>query len=267
MGLLSMASHLDDIPKQGLAFSDFILKYNFKNCALLEKNDNNFVISNSIGFDGESIVSASSTSDFWDGICPVKNKVYSLSQKDNSNAPLLQLFSENLKELAKEVNVCRSSDNKILLLCNSLLSDQAAKDLSLIDSSKHNCNTDSLNKFFKESSVLEMFQINLCEAAESFTLSKKLIGKTKELIENAIANEFYNRFITIYNNKDASAYYDDGIINTVFILDKAYSTELIVNHLILNFREVLGTYADLAKINNLGKAQAYKDLADFLQAE
>ena len=267
MGLLSMASHLDDIPKQGLAFSDFILKYNFKNCALLEKSDNDFLISNSIGFDGESIICASSTSDFWDGICPVKNKVYSLSQKDNSNAPLLQLFSQNHKDLAKEVNICRSPDNKIILVCNSLLSDEAVKDFALIDSSRHKCNTDSLNKIFKDSSVLETFQINLCEAAESFSLSSKLKGKNKDLIENAIFNEFYNRFITIYNNKDASAYYDDGIINTVFILDKAYSTELIVNHLILNFREVLGTYADLAKINNLGKAETYKALADFLQAE
>lgn len=267
MGLLSIASHLDDVPKPGLAFSDVILKHNFKNAALLEKTDNDYLISNSIGFDGDSIISACSTSDFWDGICHETGKLYKFSHNDNSVSPLLQLFSLNLKDNVKEISVCRNSQNKILLVCNSKITEEALKDFELADSSRHKCNTDTLNKFFKESSVLEMFQVNLCEAAESFILSAKVNSDFSDSLQKAIYNEFYNRFISCYNNKDASAYPEDGVINTVFIMDKAYSTELIFNHLVLNFREVLGSFADLAKINNLGKAHSYKEIADFLQAE
>ncbi len=267
MGLLSMASHLDNIPKQGLAFSDFILKYNFKICALLEKSDNNFFVTQSIGFDGDSIREAFSTSDFWQGICPQVNKLYNLSQKDKSNAPLLQLFSLNLQDLAKELCIYPISEKKILIVFNSQISDQAIKDSALIDSQKHKCDIASLNTFFKESSVLEMFQINLIEAVDSFAFASKLQKENKAFIKEAIYNELYNRFICIYNNKDATASFENGIINTVFIMDRAYSTELIINHLILNFREVLGSYADLAKINNLGKAKTFKDIADFLQAD
>ncbi len=267
MGLLSIASHLDDNPKQGLAFSDFILKYNFKICALLEKTDNDFFISQSIGFDGKSICEAVSTSDFWKGICPLNNRLYHLSIKDKSIAPLLQLFSQNLKDNAREISIYRISENQIFLLVNTPFSEEAQKESSSLDSQRHKCDINSLNKFFKESSVLERFQINLSEAIDSFLFIAKIKGKNKSIIQDAIFNEFYNRFICIYNNKDATACSENGILNTVFIMDKAYSTELIINHLILNFREVLANYADLAKINNLGKAKTFKDIADFLQAD
>lgn len=267
MGLLSIASHLDENPKQGLAFSDFILKHNFKIAALLEKTDNDYLITNSIGFDGESIISACSTSDFWDGICPEYGKLYEFSHNDNSISPLLQLFSLNLKDAVKDICICRSSENKILLVINSKISDDFLQDINLLDSTRHKCDTDTLNKFFKDSSVLETFQINLCEAVESFLLSSKVKSDFSEALQKAIFNEFYNRFISSYNNKDASACPEEGVINTVFIMDRAYSTELIFNHLVLNFREVLGSFADLTKINNLGKVQSYKDIADFLQAD
>ena len=265
MGLLSIASHLDENPKQGLAFSDFILKYNFKCCALLEKKSNNYLVTNSIGFDGKSIAAASSTSDFWNGICPEQNQILNFSQNDNSHAPLLQLFSLNMKDSVKAFSLCRS-DNKILLVCNDKISEEALSDFPKIGTEKHKCSTDAINKLFTESSVLLKFQINLSEAVESFILAQKIPDTEKQTIENSLYNEFYNRFICIYNNKDASCYEQKSIINTVFILDKTYSTELILNHLIINFRDILENYADIAKISNLGKAQTYREIADFLQA-
>ena len=106
MGLLSMASHLDENQKQGLAFSDFVLKYNYKTCSLLEKKSNNYIITNSIGFDGESLIASYSTVDFWNGICQNSNSIINLSQSNNSHAPLLQLFSLNMKDYVKDFSVC-----------------------------------------------------------------------------------------------------------------------------------------------------------------
>ena len=268
MGLLSIASHLDDKPKQGLAFSDFILKYNIKICAVLEKIDNNYSVNNCIGFDGGSILSSLSSFDFWQGICPDQNKIYSFSSKDNSITPLLQLFSLKMKEQLSEINIVKNSENRILLVCNAELSKEVLNDFPASDFLKHKCSTDVLNKFIKEASVLLKFQINLNEAVESFVLSHfKGSSTIKEKLKTALYNEFYNRFVCILNQKDASYYPETGIINTVFITDKTYSTELIVNHLIVNFREIIGDCAELSEINFIGKAEAYRDIADFLQAD
>lgn len=267
MGLLSIASHLDDKPKQGLAFSDFILKYNLKTCAVLEKSDNDYIVSNSIGFDGDSILASISSFDFWQGICPDKDKIYSFSFKENSLTPLLQLFSLKMKEQLSEIFIIKNSESRILLVCNTALS-EILNDFPSSDSIKHKCSTDVLNKFVKEASVLLKFQINLNEAVESFVLSHfKGNSSIREKLESSLYNEFYNRFICILNQKDASYYPENGIINTVFITDKTYSTELIINHLIVNFREIIGECAELSEINFIGKAEAYRDIADFLQAD
>lgn len=268
MGLLSMASHLDYKPKQGLAFSDFILKYNYKYCALLQKSENDFSIINSIGFDGKSIISSISTPDFWSGICTQKNIVFNFSTKDNTISPLLQLFSLQMKENISEISVMQNNEERILLVINSTITQEAVKDFPDSGLLKHKCDTDTLNKYIKEASVLLKFQINLNEAAESFILSNfKGSSSIKESLEVAVISEFYNRFISIYNQKDASANPEPGIINSVFITDKTYSTELIINHLILNFRDIIEDCAELAEIQYLGKVENYKDISDFLQAD
>lgn len=269
MGLLSIASHLDDKPKQGLAFSDFILKYKYNCCAILQKTENIFSVINSIGFDGKSIISSISTPDFWQGICTKKNIIYNFSTKNNTITPLLQLFSLQMKESISEISVMQNNDERIILVCNSALTEEAVKDFPASSGlCKHKCNPEVLNKYIKEASVLLKFQINLNEAVESFVLSNyKGSSSIKNILETAIVSEFYNKFLTIFNQKDASANPEPGIINSVFITDKTYSTELIVNHLILNFRDTIEDSAELAEIQYLGKIENYKDITEFLQAE
>ena len=64
MGLLSRANTLDENKSNpGLVFSDFIIKHSLKTAALLEKKDSNYCVTNSIGFDAESILSATSHHD------------------------------------------------------------------------------------------------------------------------------------------------------------------------------------------------------------
>ena len=91
MGLLTKANTLDK--EKGMAFSDFVKKYKLKFCAVFEKNDNNFLIKNSIGFDGVSILSSLSTQDYWNGICSNFNELNIFSDDNRTLFPLLQLFS------------------------------------------------------------------------------------------------------------------------------------------------------------------------------
>ncbi len=132
MGLLSRASTLDENEnKQGLAFSDFILKYSLKSSAMLEHNGMDYIITQSIDFDAYSIISSNSTCDFWNGICKENNKIYKFTGTEIS--PLLQLFSLNMKEEIKEISIYRNSASNILLSFNEITK-SAAEDFENISS-------------------------------------------------------------------------------------------------------------------------------------
>ena len=57
-------SSFEDMKMTKSSFSDFIIKYNFKTCTLLKKDNVYYKISNSIGFDSDTVKSISSTHDF-----------------------------------------------------------------------------------------------------------------------------------------------------------------------------------------------------------
>ena len=266
MGLLSRASTLDETEiKQGLAFSDFILKYSLKSSAMLEQNDMYYIISQSIDFDAYSIISSNSTCDFWNGICKENNKIYKFSGNDVS--PLLQLFSSKMKEEIKEVYIYRNSDSKILLSLNEI-SESAAQDFENITSDNHSINIFSLNPQIKENTAVIKLMIDFSEAIESFLQSElKTNDSIFEKAKLAIFNEIYNRFVCFYNLPDATVKADKLLIKTVFITGKAYSVELITNHFIFNLRDLLGNNAELIRVDFCGAATSCEQIQNFLQAE
>lgn len=264
MGLLSRASNLDEnsiIP--GLAFSDFITKHSLKVCAMLEKNNTNYCIKHSIGFDALSILSASSTIDFWEGICKNTSQIYSFSGL--KLAPLLQLFSENLKYDIKELYVYKNTSSQILISLNEVTNDIAA-DFENINEELHSVNIQQLNPQIKENSFILKFMLNFSEAIESFlSANEKHSSFNFEEIEKVISNEIYNRFVCYYNSPDATIADGKNALKSIFITGKAFSVELIVNHLIINLKEVLGNYAELIKIDYCGTADSCEQVKSFLQ--
>ena len=148
MGLLSRASILDNttiIP--GLAFSDFINKYSLKTCALLESNGADYIVSDSIGLDAYSIISATSTVDFWNGICREAGHLYVFSGEEKT--PLLQLFSINLKENLNTLCVYKNAAGKILL-CEGTVSEEVTKAFENVSNTQHKINILTLNPLVKE---------------------------------------------------------------------------------------------------------------------
>ena len=265
MGLLSRASTLDKTENfQGLAFSDFINKHSLKTCALLEKNEADYFVKNSIGFDAESIISAVSTSDFWEGICPQAKKIYSFTNQEEIK-PLLQLFSLNLKENLKNLFVYKNEKSQILISTENI-AEETACDAEIIDDKNHECNISSLNPFIKDDSVVLKLNIDYSEAVESYIKAKCKNVNLQDFVHIALSNEIYNRFICYYNSPDSTVKSGTDSLKTVIIADKTYSIELITNHLILNLKEVIEHYAELIQIDFSGTAESCAETQDFLKS-
>lgn len=265
MGLLSKASNLDNNTSEVLAFSDFINKHSLKLCALLNKNGSNYIVTNSIGFDAASIISAASTTDFWDGICKASGQIYHYSGADKNS--LLQLFSFKLKDNISELSVYKNSSSKILL-CSGKLSEEAASDFENISDKQHAINVQTLNPLLQRGSVFLLFNIDFQEAVSAYYHEKNKNNLLSfELFENAISKELYNRFACNYNISDTTILNNTHSIKTLLVADKTYSVELITNHIILNLREVLDNSAELLQINYTGIAASCEQVEAFLQAE
>lgn len=266
MGLLSRASTLDNAAAHHtLVFSDFINKYSLKICAILEQKDTDYYVSDSIGFDALSIASATSTVDFWAGICSEAGKIFSYS--GNEIAPLLQLFSFNQKENIHELHIYKNQAKQILL-SSEKLSDEAVKDFENISDKPHQNNIQSLNPLLKEGTVVLLLQLDILDAAKNYyekEYKNQHLSFDSFLI--ALSNEIYNRFACFYNISDITIKTSSHIIKTVIFTDKAYSIELIKNHFISNLKEILDDYASQIKIDYTGTADSCDKIEAFLQAE
>ena len=265
MGLLSKASNLDEnLQTPGLAFSDFVIKYSLKICALLDKNASNYVVINSAGFDARSIMSATSTIDFWEGICKEPGKVYFFEGPDKS--PLLQLFSFNLKDSIKDISVYKNSKSQILI-CERKLPEAAGKDLENITCEPHENKIPALNPLIKKNTVVLLLKFGFAEAANGFLNAENKNTELTDVYFKALMNEVYNRFTCVYNLPDATVKSGIDGIKTIFVSGKAYSIELITNHLFLNLKEVFENYSDLIKVDFSGTADSCEKVNSFLQAD
>ena len=265
MGLLSRANTLDELKNNpGLAFSDFINKHSLKICALLEKKVNNYIVTNSIGFDAESIISATSTVDFWDGICKEAGKVYYF--KDTDKTQLLQLFSFNQKDNFTELSVYKNTSSQILIYAG-LISDKAAKDFDNISNNEHKNDIQKLNPLIKKSSVVLLFKINFSEAIKGFYTAHKETITDFDFFQKTLMHELYNRFTCKYNIPDTSLLLAPDTIKTIFVTGKEYSVELITHHIILNLKEVFNDSADYIQVCFAGTANSCDKVQSFLQAE
>ncbi len=266
MGLLSRASTLDKIEETpGLAFSDFINKHSFKTCLLLKKEASNYIVKNSLGLDAYSILSATSTVDFWNGICKSQGKIYNFTGSEKTT--LLQLFSFNLKDKLQDLSFYKNSNDEILL-CEGKLSEEAAKDFENINDTEHTNDVYKLNPLLKKGSVVLMFNFDFSEAIKSiYKAEYKADILEFDFFLSSVMNEIYNRFACKYNISDTTIKYNLHVLRSVIFADKTYSLELIQHHIILNLKEVLDNFAEMIQVKFSGTAASCDQIESFLQAE
>ena len=264
MGLLSKAGNLGN--EKELAFSDFINKYKLKFCAVLEKEIDYFLIKNSIGFDGVSIISSYSTRDYWEGICNDYNVLNVFTTENGTLAPLLQLFSFAQKDDINCISIYRSSPNRIFMLCNQQFPNACLHDLALITDCKNAVNLSTLNHLItRESKVIKM-EINFEEAVESFIQAQIKDTNKSKIFINSVYNEITNRFLC-YFSKDVSYRIDLNTVRSIFVVSRDLTKEHLVNHIILNLSGVIGNYSEIINFNISGIANSIPEINEYLQVE
>ncbi len=264
MGLLSKAGNLDS--KKELAFSEFINKYKLKFCAVFEKEDNFFLIKNSIGFDGPSIISSYSTQDYWDGICDEVNVLNIFSNENRTLTPLLQLFSFAQKDDIESISIYKTSPTRIFMFCNQAFPKNCIEDLPFITDTESKINLHSINHLItREAKVLKM-EVDFQEAVESF-IQAQVKDKHKALkFHDSVFNEISNRFLC-YFSKNVSLNISEHTIRTIFVVTRDLTQEHLVNHIILNLSGVIGNYSEIINFNIEGIANSIPEINEFFQVD
>lgn len=264
-GLLKKANLLNQ--EKGLAFSSFIQKYSKKTFALFTKTNNFYFIKTSLRFDGLSILSSYSTSDFWNGLIPGKNKVYNFIQNDNSLNKMLQFFSFNMKEKISMVSIYAMND-MIILLCNEEITDDFIHDISLLNADNKEFDLSRINQDYVSKYSVLKYKLNYLEAVESYVeLKTKKQREISEIFKNALLSEISNRLNNYFYAPNLTITTKVFNNNIIIFSEEKVNAELLLNHLILNLRDVIENCAELIEVEYIGKAETYNEIKDFLKVE
>jgi len=260
MGLLQKASLLSQ--KKGLAFCDFLKSNKITKCAVFSLHENEFLISNSYGFDGKSILASKSTLDFWTGVLPQKNTIYIFSEENKNISSLLQFFSFSLIDSIKLVSIIRTND-RIFMFCNYELSETLKSEVLTLtyDLPEIELNNFNINK----DSVVQKYVLDINDAINEFseTQIKSLVEETK----SAIYNEIKNRLYFIFSGKHYfSCLESQSEFHIIVDSNFELSSELLQQHITLTVSDVLDKYSNLINITFFGKSDSYSDILEFLKA-
>lgn len=233
-GLLQKANLLSQ--EKGLAFSNFVKKYNNLTFAIFTKQDNFYFISNSLGFDGESILASYSTIDFWEGLIPIKNMVYNFSNDDNTLNKMLQFFSFEMKEKIAKVSIYFSQD-KIIFLCNKELTQEFIHDVNFINF--ENAYTQKENTY----------KLKYLEAVNAYILEKaKYKSSIHTIYRQALNHEIENRLILFFAASEYSIKIDNDSVSYISS-DNPIDSKLLLSHLIFNLKDVITNKAQLIELS------------------
>lgn len=234
-GLLKKANLLSQ--EKGLAFSNFIQKYSKSVFAIFTKQDNFYFISNSLGFDGESILASYSTIDFWEGLIPEKNRIFNFSNDDDTLNKMLQFFSFEMKEIITKVSIYFAQD-KIIFLCNEELTYDFIHDVNFLSFENE-----------KAPSKENEYTLNLLPALDAYILEKaKYKASIHAVFRQALRREITNRLILFFNSSEFSINIDDNSI-AVLSSDNKIEEKLLLSHLMYNLQEVIGNKSELIELS------------------
>ncbi len=255
-----------------LDFFEFTKKYSLSTCAILELHDNEYVVSDCIGFDGISIIQTLSTADFWNGTIPSKNQWYRFSTSDSTITPFYQFLSFNLKEKVENIYIYFSAESsKILMICSIDevdLTDDAdlLEDFKLLKEEKPE-EIDNSKIEISVDSVINKYSIDFEKAVKTF-LALNLdnidyLDYFKKIIYQVLwyqLNSYLNRHYYIYHTSESA-------FNFISFTKTQIEDKLFLQHLKKNLETILNDQADLVILHNLGTASSYSEITSFLKAE
>lgn len=274
MGLLNRANDLltnetlynsknDDTVNENksFAFSDFLQKYNIFSFAICQLVDNYFLIKDSLGFDGKTISHFKISYAECDSLFNANNTFSTINIADY---PFLNvLFSEDVKKKNKTFSFCKISSN-FLMICNSEISADLLSDFLTTDN-KQNIDFERINQNILQNNNCMTVQINFQEAIETFFCSSSDKQITKQQFSSSIFTEICNRFLYWYDNKDFCKQFDDYTLKLVFFTKETIPSELLINHIIYNLKDVLENSAEIIDIQ-INYTNNLLEIQDFFKA-
>lgn len=263
-GLLQKANLLNK--EKGLAFSNFIHKYYNLKFAVFTKQTNFYFITNSLGFDGLSILSSYSTADFWDGLIPGKNTVVNFSGSDGSLNKMLQFFSFSMKDKVNEVSVYKT-DDKIILLCNEKISNNFIHDISLLDETITSFDQTRINAEITTGCNVYKYALSYIDAVTSLVNEKANTSEYTDLFKNALLKEISNRLTNYFYSPNCTITTSNNVNNIVLFSKENINDDLLLHHLKLCLQDVVENYSNLISLEFLGQAQTFNEIQDFLKVE
>lgn len=267
MGLLAKTLSLADSNK--IAFKQFTKKYGISLCAVFSKFDNDYVITDSTGFDGISIISSISSADFWNGTIKEKND-WQYYNSNEEMLPFYQLFSFTLKDKITGIAI-RCFEDKIFMACST-------ENYSFEPSQPLNNDLFNLSFTAKSKLSIEAFsrnkedEINKYQFDFSTALNfhiQKSLRKTEysDIIFESIAKELVTFLEKCFAAPGIVSRISKNTINIVYSNSSKVPFELLKTHLLKECYSILDEESKLLTFTQEGKATSYKELIDFLQAE
>lgn len=240
VGLLKKSLMASELHR--LDFFEFAGKHNLEIAAILKNNNNTYKIENCIGFDGESICLSPSTFDFWQGTITSANQLYSYNSSSSEALPFFQFFSKQLKDKIQNIQIIKTKNNSIFIICNKDIqaTTEFIQELEAVE------NTEVT---FEKTSTLEnqtytnTYIIDFSEALESFVLSN---SKNDIQFTKVIIHEIYNNLCINFPEPQIIEYSAKG--QFTLILSEELPVELIYNHIRIESSFILGNHSELLSI-------------------
>ena len=236
-----------------LDFFEFTGKYKLEICALLKNENGNFRITNCLGLDGESVCLSVSTSDFWEGIIPDAEKLYTFNNSVET-LPFFQFFSTQIKDIIKTIQIIKTKQNSILIICNKTIEQTSdfISDVNTIQNTQVEFNSN--NEKIDSSKYAKEFEIDFSQALESFMLSN---SKNHVQFTKVIVQELFHNLCCNFPEPEKLLYSEDG--KFIFYVTEDIPLELLSNHLRIENNFILGNNSELISVreyvNDLGETK------------
>ena len=244
VGLLKKSLIAGDSSNRRLDFFEFTGKYDLEMCAILKNQDGNYEINNCVGFDGESVCLSVSTADFWNGTIPQNEKLYTFEAASQEALPFFQLFSKKFNDKLKTIQIIKTKNNSIFIICNNKVNANALfiSDLEAVENTV--TDFEEAYKPLKISSFADTFEIDFSEALESFVLSN---SKNDIKFSSILLNEIYYNLCINFPEPEQLIYSPKGKF-TLYVTEKDIPVELLYNHLRVECNFVLGNHSELLSV-------------------
>lgn len=261
-GLLYKAENLS---KSGVSFFSFLKQFKIDIIFELKFYSYYYFCSKSFGLDAQSILQTNSSKAFWDGIITREKKIFNFSTTDNSIAPFLQFFSFDLKDSIESLSIYKYSEDSILILANSKLTNEIIDSYPTVKADKTQ-NLGELQAHSDSKAIFSLFSIDFSDCVESISQEKLKKNENLKLeYKNVLYNELFTRLQFFFATPSSLAKTSKSAANIVFVSKTNIEQELILSQLIKLYSKVIGASSELISFNFLGERHSVTEIKEFLK--